>query len=81
MAAFVCITLVADRFHDLRYLLHFSGLRSSSYILGISLGDTLLCIIPNLFFVILGCIFGIDIFRQKYHLILLTCFVYSFTFV
>jgi hypothetical protein len=63
MATFVCVTLVTDRFEDLRYLLNFSGVKSSAYILGISLADTLLCLIPNILFILLGCIFGIDILR------------------
>ena len=63
MASFICITIITDRFEDLRYILHFSGVKSSAYMLGITLADTLLCIIPNIIFVILGCIFGIDVFK------------------
>ena len=61
LSSFVSITLVTDRFEDLRYLLNFSGVKSSAYILGITLADTLLIIVPNIVFILLGCIFGIDI--------------------
>ena len=63
MAGFVGITLITDRFEDVRYLLNFSGVKSSAYILGITLADTLICLIPNILFILLGLTFGIDILR------------------
>ena len=62
MAAFVGITLITDRFEDVRYLLNFSGVKSSAYILGITLADTLLCVVPNIIFIYLATIFGIPVF-------------------
>jgi hypothetical protein len=63
MGSFLCITLITDRFEDLRYLLNFAGVKSSAYILGITLADTLLCLIPSIIFIHLAKIFGIHIFN------------------
>jgi hypothetical protein len=70
--------LITDRFEDLRYLLNFVGVKSSAYILGITLADTLLCVVPNIIFIYLATIFGIPVFLKKSGEFIFTVFVYSF---
>ena len=78
MGTFVSLTLITDRFEDLRYLLNFVGVKSSAYILGITLADTLLCVVPNIIFIYLATIFGIPVFLKKSGEFIFTVFVYSF---
>ena len=53
------VTLVKDRSDGCRYLMKISGVRSSAYILGISLADSALLIIPISFLVLFALVLKI----------------------
>lgn len=59
------MTVMKDRFHDLRYILNFTGVRPVAYIVGLQLAEFALCLIPVILSVFVGIILDLDTF--KYH--------------
>jgi len=58
------ITTVVDREHKLRYLLNYGGMKSFSYVLGITLADWLIFTIPSFLFTSLVWIMDIKIYKD-----------------
>jgi hypothetical protein len=75
------VTLVKDRNDGCRYLMKISGVRSSAYILGISLADSALLIIPISFLVLFALILKIEVFFKYGGLIYLSFIAFSLPFV
>jgi hypothetical protein len=65
----------------LRYILHFSGNTSKAYVLGITAADSLLVLVPNILFVLLGIVLGIDVFHESGMLFLFIISFFSLPFV
>ena len=64
ISQFAAFTLVNDRFCYLRYILHFYGNSSQAYVCGITAADSLLVLLPNVLFILLGIVFGIHVFHE-----------------
>jgi len=75
------VTLVKDRNDGCRYLMKISGVRSSAYILGISLADSALLIIPISFLVLFALILKIQVFFDYGGSIYLSFITFSLPFV
>lgn len=75
------VTLVKDRNDGCRYLMKISGVRSSAYILGISLADSALLIIPISFLVLFALILKIQVFFDYGGSIYLSFIAFSLPFV
>lgn len=75
------VTLVKDRNDGCRYLMKISGVRSSAYILGISLADSALLIIPISFLVLFALILKIQVFFDYGGSIYLSFIAFALPFV
>lgn len=75
------VTLVKDRNDGCRYLMKISGVRSSAYILGISLADSALLIIPISFLVLFALILNIQVFFDYGGSIYLSFIAFALPFV
>lgn len=62
-SGFFIVPAATDRYDGLRNLLHFAGIGSFSYYLGLILADLTLFLIPSFLLVIAGIFLSIDQFK------------------
>lgn len=76
-----CVVIVYEREHMIRYLLNFQGITSPAYILGMTLAENLILMIPNILVIVFGLLFQIDVITDNAFLFLVTLIVFGFAFI
>jgi hypothetical protein len=75
------VTTVQDREEKLRYLLNFSGMRSSAYYLGLLLAEVIIFLFPQCILMLLSRVIGIDVYFKAAGLILPGFVAFAFPFI
>lgn len=74
-------TFMKDRFDGLRYILNFTGIKSSAYILGLQFADLIMCLMTILGSILVGNVLGLETFKKHSGEICFAMICFSFPYI
>lgn len=75
------ITFMKDRFHGLRYILNFTGVRPIAYITGLMFAEMTLCLAPIILCISVGVMLGIDTFKRHFFELVFAMICFSYPYI